>query len=173
MKKHGNNPPIYVQSINYCINYRLTDIEMDCPCLLGRTLYGLVQSPESQLFLFVCPSGRLPFWLSCSTLPLCLCTHLFSNHPDPQSPALLKTLHFISLAPPWAPSSVGQGSGHPSAQTGGTARLLYFGMCCVLTSPGVLCLSLCLSLTVRTQSTATAGGGHVQAFRQSIGAPLS
>lgn len=46
------------------MNNQLADIEMDCPCLLGRTLNGLtvlVQSPDSQLFLFVCLSGRLPF----------------------------------------------------------------------------------------------------------------
>lgn len=52
--------------------------------------------------------------------------------PPPTHPLLpcSKTLHFISLAP-WPPSSVGQGCGHPSAQTGGTACPLYWHAVCV------------------------------------------
>lgn len=52
--------------------------------------------------------------------------------PPPTHPLLpcSKTLHFISLAP-WPPSSFGQGCGHPSAQTGGTACPLYWHAVCV------------------------------------------
>lgn len=134
---------------------------MDCPCLLGRTLNGLTVLVRS-------PNG-----VNCFCLFVHLAACLFDSHaalylfvsaricsPTPtlhppilQTPALLETLPFISLAPPRAPSSVGQGSGYPSAQTGGTACPLF--LACAVSDPHqVCCVSysyLCPSLTVRAQ----------------------
>lgn len=90
MKKYGNNPPNNVQPIDYCINYRSADIEMDCPCLLGRTLNGLtvlVQSPNSQLFLSV----RLAACLfdSPAALYLFVSARICSPTTPPPNPQLL------------------------------------------------------------------------------------
>lgn len=72
--------------------------------------------------LFVCLA---PAFLTHQQHFTSLSLHASVLHPNPQPSALHKTLHFMSFAPPRAPSSVGQGSGHPSAQTGGTACAVY------------------------------------------------
>lgn len=119
---------------------------MDFPCLLGRTLNGLtvlVKSPDG--VNCSCLSVRLAACLfdSPAALYLFVSARICSPPSHPQILNLLlcsKPLHFISLAPPRAPSSVGQGSGHPSAQTGGTACPLFFFwhvLCVTLIRSGV------------------------------------
>lgn len=124
---------------------------MDCPCLLARALNSLtvltVKSPYGVNCF--CLSARLAACLfdSPAALYLFVSARICSPPPNPQPPALLKTLHFISLAPPRAPSSVGQGFGHPSAQTGGTACPLLLA-CAVCDAHQVCCVFLFLTVPV-------------------------
>lgn len=129
---------------------------MDCPCLLGRTLNSLMalsMNPQRcQLFLFVCLSVRPPAFLTHLQHFTSLSLHASVLQPPLtpilHPPALLKTLHFMSLAPPRAPSSVGQGSGHPSAQTGGTACLY---LACAVCDPHQACCDFLFVTVTVTQ----------------------
>lgn len=122
-------------------------------------------------------------WLTCSTLPLCLCTQPYSLPPQPTNPSTLSpsSLPCSNSPPPFhsispvaflgLPSSVRQGCGHPSAQTGGTAcPLLLTRAVCV--THRLWCVSvfyfyffggpqiifMCLLFGVRTQSWAKESG---------------
>lgn len=71
---------IYVhQSADAFIDCQMSDTGMDSPLCSWQNIKRLncPMSRGCEMFLLVCPYGCLPFWLTCSTLPLCLCTHLF------------------------------------------------------------------------------------------------
>lgn len=118
---------------------------MDFPCLLGRTLNGLmvlVKSPDGVNCFSLSVHLAACLFDSPAALYLFVSARICSPPPiplNPQPPALLKTLHFISLCPTSGSLICWTRIWPPVGPNRRYCLSPLFGMCCVWPSSGVLC----------------------------------